>query len=320
MKLSELFTPSYGTKLDLNKMKIVSDETGINFIGRTGRNLGKVARIERVKDIEPFPAGLITVALGGSILSSFVQQEPFYTAQNIMVLTPKNEMTMQEKIFYCICIKKNDFRYSTFGREANKTLKNLELPDKIPKWVKNTPIAEALTEKPLQEQKIKFTDRNWKYFTYGGKEGLFEIRKGKRVIVKKIRDDQGKYNFVSAIKHNNGVFCKTNLIPNQSANVITINYDGNGGVAEAFYQDQPFWALDSVNVLYPKFKLNSFIAMFLVTLMRKERWRFNYGRKWHKKRMEKSLIKLPIDESGNPDWEFMENYIKSLSYSSNLKN
>jgi len=31
-----------------------------------------------------------------------------------------------------------------------------------------------------------------------------------------------------------------------------------------------------------------------------------------------SKIKLPVDDNGNPDWEFMEDFIKSLSYSSNL--
>ena len=55
-----------------------------------------------------------------------------------------------------------------------------------------------------------------------------------------------------------------------------------------------------------------------VTLIRKEKYRFNYGRKWETERMKESLIKLPIDKNGNPDFEFMENYIKSLPYSANL--
>jgi len=37
-----------------------------------------------------------------------------------------------------------------------------------------------------------------------------------------------------------------------------------------------------------------------------------------KERLEGFKIKLPIDNKHNPDWEFMENYIKSLPYSSNL--
>lgn len=34
--------------------------------------------------------------------------------------------------------------------------------------------------------------------------------------------------------------------------------------------------------------------------------------------MPSSVIKLPIDNNGKPEWQFMEDYIKSLPYSSNL--
>ena len=58
--------------------------------------------------------------------------------------------------------------------------------------------------------------------------------------------------------------------------------------------------------------------MFLTTLIHIEKYRFNYGRKWDKELMRKSNIKLPVKSDGTPDWEFMENYIKSLPYSANL--
>ena len=34
--------------------------------------------------------------------------------------------------------------------------------------------------------------------------------------------------------------------------------------------------------------------------------------------MQKSNIKLPVKSDGTPDWEFIENYIKSLPYSANI--
>ncbi len=37
-------------------------------------------------------------------------------------------------------------------------------------------------------------------------------------------------------------------------------------------------------------------------------------------RMNETIIMLPVDYNDNPDWQFMENYIKSLPYSNNLKN
>ena len=35
--------------------------------------------------------------------------------------------------------------------------------------------------------------------------------------------------------------------------------------------------------------------------------------------MLKTQIKLPVTEKNDPDWQFMEDYIKSLPYSSNLE-
>ena len=55
---------------------------------------------------------------------------------------------------------------------------------------------------------------------------------------------------------------------------MTINYDGS--VGETFYQPEDFWASDSVNILYPKFELNQYVAMFLIVLLKKEKYRFNY--------------------------------------------
>jgi hypothetical protein len=57
----------------------------------------------------------------------------------------------------------------------------------------------------------------------------------------------------------------------------------------------------------------------VIAVIRHETYRFNYGRKWNKRRMEESLIKLPAASDGQPDWQFMEDYIKGLPYSSVLQ-
>ncbi|MDF4786593.1 N-6 DNA methylase [Vibrio parahaemolyticus] len=154
--------------------------------------------------------------------------------------------------------------------------------------------------------------KKWEYFTLGE---LFDVRKGKRLT--KANMLAGNTPFIGAIDSNNGVSTYIGQEPIFDGNTITVNYDGNG-VAEAYYQPVPYWALDSVNVLYPNFNLTPNIAIFLVTIIRKEKFRFNYGRKWHMQRMKESKIKLPVDKSGNPDWEYMETYIDALPYSSEI--
>ena len=137
--LSSLFDISRGSKLDYNKMTSCSfnDENSISFIGRSGERNGFVGYVKRLNEKSPYESGLITVALGGSVLSSFVQPNKFYTAQNIDVLSPLVSMSVDVKLYYCLCIEANKFRYSTYGREANRTLRTINVPsiDSIPEWV-----------------------------------------------------------------------------------------------------------------------------------------------------------------------------------------
>jgi len=66
--------------------------------------------------------------------------------------------------------------------------------------------------------------------------------------------------------------------------------------------------------------MNPFIAMFFVTLFNKEKYRYNYGLKLSQSRMENVHIALPVDDSGAPNFRFMEDFIRSLMHSSNLLN
>src|SRR5690606_34756003 len=112
------------------------------------------ARVKPVKNKEPHPARVLTCAVGSSsVLSTFVQPSPFYTGRDVYILIPKEEMTLQEKLFYCMCIKSNAYRYY-FGRQANKTLKDIELPDKVPDWVYKTKIEPIKTNNVRKEQSI----------------------------------------------------------------------------------------------------------------------------------------------------------------------
>ncbi|MCB9996032.1 MAG: restriction endonuclease subunit S [Rhodospirillales bacterium] len=312
IKLTDLFLIEYGNQLDLNKL--IKAENGINFVNRSAKNLGISAKVKKIDNIEPYEAGLLTVALGGSVLSSFVQPKAFYTGQNVKVLKPKLKMNDLLKKYYCFAINKNAFRYSTCGREANSTFDNLLVPslDEAKKVVSKIPTKKEPSAKSITNISIELNERNYEWFEL---DDIFDVKKGKRLT--KADMTNGTTPFIGAIDTDNGWTAFIGQPAIFSQNTITVNYNGNG-VAESFYQDTPFWASDDVNVLYPKFKMNAFNALFLITLIRQEKYRFSYGRKWHQERMKKSKIKLPIDQQGNPDWQFMENYIKSLPYSAAL--
>lgn len=312
-RIDKIFRVRPGNKLDFGKMTIQSD--GIAFVSRTSQNNGVVGFVEEINGTKPFPAGLITVSLGGTyVLSSFVQPQKFYTAQNVAVLEPLFEMSLQQKIYLCQCLSLNRYRYSAFGREANRTLKGILVPDisEIPKWVSSAivPSFEGINA-AVGNSNVPLDVSEWRSFKYSQ---LFEVKKGKRVT----KPDMipGSTPFLGAIDKNNGIREYAGLVALHTGNTISVNY--NGSVGEAFYQEHPYWASDDINVLYPKFTLNKYIAMFLIALIRQDKYRFNYGRKWHKERMEDSIIKLPTQADGKPDWDYIEQYIKSLSYSASI--
>lgn len=291
IELKELFHLSYGNKFDLNKMELVlaNEPDSVSFVARTGKNLGISAFVKEISNIQPYEPGSITVALGGSILSSNIQPKPFYTAQNIMVLNPIKEMSFEEKAFYCICIEKNKNRYSTFGREANRTLKTLLVPTKVPDWLDHieAPTFYNISDSLLKKE-FKLNSSNWKWFKYSF---LFKIERGRGVRLKDT-NSLGEHPIVTAIDNNNGWSGFTNNIPPHNGNVISVARNGNG-VGEAFYQPIPFCSTEDVHVFNPRFKLNRFIAIFIISLIRKEKFKYNYGRKWGLTRMNE-FYKTPI--------------------------
>ena len=70
--------------------------------------------------------------------------------------------------------------------------------------------------------------------------------------------------------------------------------------------------------LAPGFPMNQYIALFLTTVLNLEHYRYSYGRKANQKRLRHSHVRLPATEAGRPDWQLMENFMKSIPYSSNL--
>lgn len=312
--LNSIFDIKYGNQLDLYKLDS-NNRNGINFVSRSSNNLGVVAKIERLDSTEPFPAGLITVTLGGTyVLSSFVQEQPFYTAQNIKVLTPKHEMSYNEKVFYCKAIEMNRFRYTSHGREANETLDTLMVPERVPSHFKNIKVEKILriSEKPILKEKISLNKSSFKRFNL---TELFKISSTRDELPSKLAEGS-LTPYITSSEFNNGITLYVGDKSDFGANTITANRGGSVGCF--FYQPNNYMATPvDVRILTPTFSINPFNALFLITILQMEKYRFNYSRKMGTGRLNHLSILLP-EKNGKPDFEFMENYIKSLPYSSSL--
>jgi len=174
---------------------------------------------------------------------------------------------------------------------------------------------ENIIADPIVNKNITLEPNKWKYFNL--ESDLFEIKGSKTTPPLDILVAQkGNYPYVTTQATNNGVSGAYDFYT-EKGNIITID---SAIFGYASYQKDNFSASDHVEKLVPKFKLDPYIAMFLVTILNIEQYRYNYGRKASQTRLKVSKIKLPVDCNDQPDWVFMQEYIKSLPYSSNLNN
>ena len=176
----------------------------------------------------------------------------------------------------------------------------------------NYSISKKYTNLPLSKKQLCLTDRTWKWFTI---EKLFDVKPGHYYYPDEY--DKGNTPYCSASANDNAVSQYIDLEPDFDGNQIITGKVG----CTTFYQPQPFSATSDVNVLIPKgsTKINPYIGLFITTIINySENYKWDYGRQCRKNDTEKIRIKLPIDSDESPDWQFMEDYIKSLPYSANL--
>lgn len=331
--LKDICRISMGNKLDFINM--TSDEPAVNFVGRSADNNGVADRVDLISGVVPYEPGCLTVALGGSIGCTYLQTDRFYTSQNVSVLEFGEDVTVGAKLFISVMIMNEcKYKYVAFGRELNVHIRtdfSLYLPavmnEKggiVPDWEWMESFMAKYYQGPLksniQSPGSALPTDMWEEFRVGN---LFDVKKGKRLT----SEDQteGDNIYIGAIDSNNGVAAYIGQAPIHNGNTISLSY--NGSIGEAFYQPDSFWATDDVNVLYLKshwnYTLNAHVALFICAVLRQEKYRYAYGRKWTLDSMKDTVIKLPATTDTNgqtvPDWDWMEQYMKSLAYSDFLE-
>ena len=150
-------------------------------------------------------------------------------------------------------------------------------------------------------------DKEWRDF-YISK--IFDIKAGKRLT--KANMQKGIIPFIGATDSNNGI---TNFVSNENSStdkeVLGVNY--NGSVVETFYHQYKCTFSDDVKRFSTKeIKGNKYLYLFLKNAILKQKCKYMYGYKFNENRMVKQKIMLPVNSKGEPDYEFMENYMKYL--------
>lgn len=320
-RLIDVADVEMGNGFDFGKMRPNGD--GVLFIGRTGVSNGCMGLVEEVESVEPYEAGLMTVALGGSIGATFVQDDPFYTSQNVAVVRFPDGVDDNAKRFVAALVQKeSSLNYKAFVKELNKHLRK-DFTIKLPATRAGDPDWDTMEQMMSQV----FADRaaaldtlitlpgggfteidtsGWGEFHV---EGLFErIERGKAVGAGALMD--GDVPYIAASFANNGfvrgIEDKDGSLMSEG-NCIAFICNGNGGVGRNTYQSETFAGSGDLQLGYHH-RLTKLSGLFLVSCLDKSIERYSYSFAWKRTgaAFASETVFLPVDTDGDPDWSAME--------------
>lgn len=149
-------------------------------------------------------------------------------------------------------------------------------------------------------------DKEWKKFKLSD---ICYISSG-RDIYEDERID-GNTPYVTSTSSNNGIkyFVSNN---NETIDNKAISVNRNGSVGYSFYHKYDALYSNDCRKLKVKDHESDYISLFITNQIMQQREKYNYGYKMGTGRLNSQYIMLPIDENDKPDWQFMEEYVKSL--------
>lgn len=312
--IADLFDVVKGTRLTRANMK----SGNIRYIGASTFNNGITAHIANENNLHP--ANTISVSYNGSVGVAFYQDETFWASDDVNILYPKFTLTPNIALFLIPIIQRVGTQYAFIDKWKKEDMERDKI--KLPVDKNNLPNFEYMeayiareikkSEMFIHELAVDFSKnsqpietRHWGTFRL---EELFNIVKGSRLTKADMKEGDTRY--IGASSFNNGI---TTYIGNgekiHPANTLTVCYNGSD-IGRTFYQDEPYWATDDVNVLYPKFDMNEDIALFFIPLIKCVGGLHEYDDKWKLEDMKSDTIKLPVKADGTPDFLYMESYIQ----------
>ena len=318
------------TKSGIDKNKLNIDVGLIPYITRTdmqnGINMFITDKQNNRYNIDE--GNVITIGLDTQTV--FYQPTAFYTGQNIQVLR-NNNLNKYTAMFIIPSIKIQMQKFNWGGNGAtlgrlNRTRLILPINSQgQPNWQFMEDYIKQ--EQKQQVQKIidyyecKLVDLardvlgldkvKWKTFKLGD---IFDLvtksSKGLNHLEKNISDG---ISYVGATNRNNGVLDfvkrKENLI--YSGNAIAFIRNGEGSMGYSVYKKEDFIASQDITVGYNQY-LNEYNAKFITTIADQVRGKYNFGYKRNQERLKRETLVLPSDEKGNPNFQYMSDFVKKL--------
>ena len=147
----------------------------------------------------------------------------------------------------------------------------------------------------------------WKTFRFT--EVFQEIQRGKRLT--KANQTNGPKPYISSTSENNGVdaFIGNETGIRKFEDVLTLA--NSGSVGSTFYQQFEFVASDHVTALKSE-NADKYAYLFLSTVVKRLEEKYSFNREINDTRIKREKLILPADKEGNPNFQYMSDFVKKL--------
>ena len=142
-------------------------------------------------------------------------------------------------------------------------------------------------------------------------DDIFTISSGTRLETR--NKFPGNRPFIGAADNNNGVtgFVSNNNASNDS-NVLGVNYNGNGMCIGFYHPYECIFSDDVKRFHLKKYGDNPFVLLFFKVIILQQKSKFGYLYKFNGERMAKQRLLVPVNDVGEPDYAYMEQYAKNM--------
>lgn len=297
----------------------------VPFIGRSSVNNG-FQGLYCVPEMKIIKKNCITVSMVGEP-RAFYQPYDFTCSQNILIL--RNDVLNKERGEFLVTIINNYLISKGFGYGypvgLNRVKKNkLKIPitfQREPNWnfmesyIKQEQKKQAFKLKDYYESKFYqlagelagLEEVEWKEFRFT--DVFTKIQRGKRLA--KNQHTTGKKPYVSSTSMNNGLdgFIGNNEKIREFEDCLTVA--NSGSVGSSFYHQYKFIASDHVTCLKNE-QFSKEIYLFLSTLVQRLEQKYSFNREINDTRISREKILLPIAANGQPNWQYMSDFVKKI--------
>ena len=153
-------------------------------------------------------------------------------------------------------------------------------------------------------------EKIWRPFIIGE---LFRLEAGKCSQANQLKKSADGVPYIGATNRNNGVldFVEPDEKFISRGNAIAFVCDGEGSMGYSFYKAEDCIATTNIIFGYADF-LNRYVGAFITTVADKVRGKYSYNYKRRLLRLKREQLMLPVNDSGSPDFEYMEAFTKNL--------